>query len=550
LCCAGGLGILSLFLTQYGMKKFISSLGIFLLFSQLVFADYVEHDLVDVLDESNFVMTSDHDISGDVLFVEVGEDIVFTAEVLSDEIPLYNEDESPNMITIFGSGSYLECDFVEGAVRTCTAMQSGSVEVYFEVYDIVIENGLKNRFVTNSIEVIVGGGSTCADFKSGFDSFYSEEHGNRFVPGTAVYETEEHDDYCKDEGVLVEYSCDESGLKEEEIVCVNGCGLGACNEDSSFKPDYVVEDIKVENYDCGKCGETMADLGTIIPAYKIFAKIKNNSEVAGEGELKLNISYPDGTERNWSNMNDNEFELYGLGANEYASTPVGYTEGEWGYFWWVKQSDVSNDGVITVTIDPDNLIEETNEINNTYSRTIGAAFQEVEAAPGRNPFSDVDAESEEGKAAIYLYDRDVIDGNPDGSFDGDDPINRAEVAKVLLRTRSNMFVAEIGDETGYTDVPSSVWYARFVVRATELGIVSGYPDKTFRGGDAVNVAEFAKMLSLALELAVPEEDSSPWYQKYFDALEEYDLSFLEYDPLKEMTRSEVAVGIYQLLSRQ
>lgn len=48
--------------------------------------------------------------------------------------------------------------------------------------------------------------------------------------------------------------------------------------------------------------------------------------------------------------------------------------------------------------------------------------------------------------------------------------------------------------SGFPDVEDGAWYAGAVEWATQSGIITGYPDGTFRPGEAVNRAEAAVML--------------------------------------------------------
>jgi hypothetical protein len=53
--------------------------------------------------------------------------------------------------------------------------------------------------------------------------------------------------------------------------------------------------------------------------------------------------------------------------------------------------------------------------------------------------------------------------------------------------------------SGFTDVPQEAWFAGFVDQANCLGFVNGYPDGSFRPANPVNRAEIAVILVNALE---------------------------------------------------
>jgi len=62
-------------------------------------------------------------------------------------------------------------------------------------------------------------------------------------------------------------------------------------------------------------------------------------------------------------------------------------------------------------------------------------------------------------------------------------------------------VAESVTVAPFTDVPAGEWFARFVAKAKEMGIVKGNDvDGTFAPGRQVNKAEFIKMLLMANQI--------------------------------------------------
>ena len=91
-----------------------------------------------------------------------------------------------------------------------------------------------------------------------------------------------------------------------------------------------------------------------------------------------------------------------------------------------------------------------------------------------------------------LSDAGVMTGNDDGTFAPDRTLNRAEAAKLLL----NAFGIEVDStyDAGFSDVADGMWYTDYVNTAAEWSIVSGYSDGTYRPGEYINRAEFAKMV--------------------------------------------------------
>ncbi len=90
----------------------------------------------------------------------------------------------------------------------------------------------------------------------------------------------------------------------------------------------------------------------------------------------------------------------------------------------------------------------------------------------------------------------IIKGYPDGTFGADDAINRGEFATMLVRTLN--LENDAASATFFKDVKGSEWYAGAVGAAYKAGIISGYPDQTFRANDEISREEMAKMMDNAL----------------------------------------------------
>ncbi len=171
-------------------------------------------------------------------------------------------------------------------------------------------------------------------------------------------------------------------------------------------------------------------------------------------------------------------------------------------------------------------------------------------------FSDLNSESLVGQAAANLREADVISGYPDGTFQPDRPVNRAELAKFLLLAKGRN--VDIKHNNGrFPDVKEGEWYVRYVIDAAELGIINGYPSGNFKPAQTVNTAEFLKMLVKTFDLPenLPQDfadvDSSTWFAPYVGNVPEWGLfpdrdpAFLE--PSREMTRGEVAIALYRVM---
>lgn len=139
-------------------------------------------------------------------------------------------------------------------------------------------------------------------------------------------------------------------------------------------------------------------------------------------------------------------------------------------------------------------------------------------------FSDTQ-DSEYESSIQSLKSQDIVEGYEDGTYRPDQNINRVEFLKILLESNNdeldihNRFIAhDLPDY--YSDTPFGVWYGIYVVAASELGIVEGYPDGTFRPGNSINYAEASKIIVETFGLPVPQYFRVPdhWYEPYVEAI--------------------------------
>ncbi len=156
------------------------------------------------------------------------------------------------------------------------------------------------------------------------------------------------------------------------------------------------------------------------------------------------------------------------------------------------------------------------------------------------PFSDT-RYSFFAEAINDLRAEGIIHGYPDGSFQPKNAVNRAEFLKLLLG----------GDITSpgsdcFPDVPAEAWYAPYACAARRDGIAQGYPDGTLRPEEPVNYAEALAFVYRAYDLDTEGSGSGEnWYLPYERAANtEGVLLTHTYIPWRELTRERAAELIY------
>ena len=101
---------------------------------------------------------------------------------------------------------------------------------------------------------------------------------------------------------------------------------------------------------------------------------------------------------------------------------------------------------------------------------------------------------------FFTYVRDlalakIINGYPDGTFKPQNSITRAEFAKVIVLAHGS--TPATTTSSSFKDVAPSYWARGYIERAKELGFINGYPDGTFKPANNISRQEIAKIVVLA-----------------------------------------------------
>jgi len=111
--------------------------------------------------------------------------------------------------------------------------------------------------------------------------------------------------------------------------------------------------------------------------------------------------------------------------------------------------------------------------------------------------ADAVADANAQTAVRVLTALGVITGYPDGSFKPAKDVTRAEMAALVIRAMG--MDDNMGNyETKYSDVAKSNWCSGVVYYATKLGIIEGYPDGTFKPNNPVTYFEAITMILRSL----------------------------------------------------
>ena len=114
-----------------------------------------------------------------------------------------------------------------------------------------------------------------------------------------------------------------------------------------------------------------------------------------------------------------------------------------------------------------------------------------------NPYSDVERSSWCNNAISTMTNLGVINGYSDGTFRPNADITRGELISIAV-SFFRYADLQLTGSTVFDDVPEGKWCTKFVEVATELDLIKGYPDNTFRPDDAITRAETVTIINRVL----------------------------------------------------
>ncbi|WP_414526517.1 S-layer homology domain-containing protein [Nodularia chucula] len=209
------------------------------------------------------------------------------------------------------------------------------------------------------------------------------------------------------------------------------------------------------------------------------------------------------------------------------------------------------------------LVSAGNQLNPTQVQGRVDFLAVLEENPGRisgssSIFADL-AGHWTAEFVAALVNRGAISGFPDGTFAPDAPINRAQYAAIIAKTfqlpRKNPGIK-------FTDVPPGFWATSAILQTAEMGFISGFPDGSFRPGQNLTKVQAIVSIVNGLQLrggnpqvlnVYRDRAQIPSYGTNAVTVATQNLLVLNYpqreqlEPMRDMTRGEVATLIYQAL---
>jgi hypothetical protein len=127
--------------------------------------------------------------------------------------------------------------------------------------------------------------------------------------------------------------------------------------------------------------------------------------------------------------------------------------------------------------------------------------------PPNPTFSDVQPGSTFYAYIESAYLHGAIAGYPDGRFRPNNPVTRAQAAKMLVLGKG--WAVQTPQTPNFSDVPQTHWAYSYVETAVQHGIADGFADGTFHPDQPVSRAQLSKMVVLTMRQAGPGDQPPP-----------------------------------------
>lgn len=157
-------------------------------------------------------------------------------------------------------------------------------------------------------------------------------------------------------------------------------------------------------------------------------------------------------------------------------------------------------------------------------------------------YSDVEEGTYVSEAVTVLSNLDILNGYEDGTFKPEATITRAEMAKIVCETLG--YYGMGSDKTPFDDVEPKHWAAGYINTAAGLGIINGYGNGKFGPEDTVTYEQAIKMVVCALGYEPMAASKGGWSAGYISVAAQIGLT----KGMSSSARGDIAVLIYNALT--
>lgn len=153
----------------------------------------------------------------------------------------------------------------------------------------------------------------------------------------------------------------------------------------------------------------------------------------------------------------------------------------------------------------------------------------------------------------FLIDKKVLSGYPDGTFQPDNPITRAEIAVAVAKmTNRTGNLEAMAKKNLFSDLGGYDWAKGYINALVDAGVIKGKTGTTYAPGSNITNAELITILVRTKPGAASElEGYGTWPDNYIQYVQIYnllgDVSITDWDA--PATRGDTAKLIYRFMPK-
>ena len=163
-------------------------------------------------------------------------------------------------------------------------------------------------------------------------------------------------------------------------------------------------------------------------------------------------------------------------------------------------------------------------------------------------FGDIDASGNVGNAITQLTNMGILSGYPDGTFRPDGLLTRAQFAKIAVyMLGAEKEAASLSGNPVFSDVDENHWASGYVNCIAQKGIINGYPNGSFGAEENINYAQALTILIRLLGYS-GEDVSYKWPDGYIKKADALGITKgISFGAYENITRGNAAYVIYNAL---
>ncbi len=144
---------------------------------------------------------------------------------------------------------------------------------------------------------------------------------------------------------------------------------------------------------------------------------------------------------------------------------------------------------------PDDTFQPNNSVTRAQAAIMLGRALHLKGEPKDTKFTDVFAHVTGSGYIASAVEKGIISGFPDGSYRPYEPVTRGQMAIFLNRA----FELTNGHTNSFTDVSSNMTAYQSILNVSANGIAGGYPDGTYRPDLSVTRGQFSAFMARILE---------------------------------------------------